>query len=360
VVVTTLLEPERLAQPTSAFAGELRHWRELRGLSQKRLAAAMGYDPSYISKIEGGQQRPSSALARRADEILEAGGAIERRWRADEARRRGAGRNGGHRPTPNGRRETDTGPAPPLVVEHDHAELRYESGLYAITVRRLLRNAGEAPITRFPIRIAVDRFPDDQERSNRLYRTQPLSLPELALEARCEGKRMSWRVQHDWDACKELWLLFENPCNRFPLYPGETVRIEYGYQVSDEQWGQWFQRAVRLPTRRLSVKLRFPVALQAAVWGLETSMTADALPLRTAIAQRDVGNARVCDWATEDPPLHARFRFEWQIQVDEHGDRVGQVLSLEPKTGGRLAQTTALTGDRTRAGGKAAGGRGCP
>src|SRR5438309_12117887 len=96
--MTVLAEPDRLALATEAFASELRHWRDLRGLSQKRLAAAMSYDASYISKIEGGQQRPSAGFARRADEVLEAGGAIERRWREYEAGRRAAGRNGGHRP----------------------------------------------------------------------------------------------------------------------------------------------------------------------------------------------------------------------------------------------------------------------
>ena len=60
--MTTLAEPDRLARATDAFASELRHWRELRGLSQKRLAAAICYDASYISKIESGQQRPSSGI----------------------------------------------------------------------------------------------------------------------------------------------------------------------------------------------------------------------------------------------------------------------------------------------------------
>jgi hypothetical protein len=213
----------------------------------------------------------------------------------------------------------DTGPAPPLIVEHDHAELRYEDRRYHVSVRRLLHNAGDAPITRFPIRIAVDRFPDDPERSNRLYRERPLSWQELGLHAQCEGEDMAWRVHHDRDACKEVWLLFENRHGRFPLYPDETVWIEYGYSASEEHCGRSFERAVRLPTRRLSVQLRFPASLQPAVWGLETSMAADTLPLRTAIAQRDVGNARVCDWATEDPPLHAHFRFEWRQREQPAG-----------------------------------------
>jgi hypothetical protein len=212
-------------------------------------------------------------------------------------------------------RETDTGPAPPLIVEHDHAELRYESGLSTIRVRRLLSNAGDAPIMRFPIQIAVDRFPEDPEPSNRLYRERPLTWQELGLHAHCGAEEMAWRVHHDRDACKEVWLLFENRHGRFPLYPDETVWIDYGDSVSDEQWGPWFQRAVRLPTRRLSVQLRFPARLQPAVWGLETSLTADSAPLRTSIAERDVGDVSCFDWATEDPPLHAQLRLEWRFRA---------------------------------------------
>ncbi|WP_221217398.1 hypothetical protein [Streptomyces sp. 840.1] len=54
--------------------------------------------------------------------------------------------------------------------------------------------------------------------------------------------------------------------------------------MSDEKWGRWFQRAVRLPTEHLEVQLAFPVGLGPVVWGTETSMTAEAAPLRTALA----------------------------------------------------------------------------
>jgi transcriptional regulator with XRE-family HTH domain len=62
-----------------AFIAEVRRWREVCGLSQKRLADDMSYDASYVSKIESGQQRPSRAFALRADEVLQAGGSIARR-----------------------------------------------------------------------------------------------------------------------------------------------------------------------------------------------------------------------------------------------------------------------------------------
>ena len=62
---------------------------------------------------------------------------------------------------------------------------------------------------------------------------------------------MLWTVRYDRDAFKELWLRFENERGRFPLYPGERAWIEYSYTVSDRKWGNWFQRAVRLPTQHL-------------------------------------------------------------------------------------------------------------
>lgn len=61
---------------------------------------------------------------------------------------------------------------------------------------------------------------------------------------------MSWSVQHDRDAFKEVWLQFASDSGHFPLYPGQSTWIEYSYTVGEDQWGNWFRRAVRLPTRR--------------------------------------------------------------------------------------------------------------
>ena len=154
----------------------------------------------------------------------------------------------------------------------------------------------------------MDRFPGDPERSNRLYREDPLTWDELQLFATCGGEEMTWRVKHDRDAFKEVWLLFENAHGHYPLYPGESTWIVYGYAVSDTKWGHWFQRAVRLPTRRLSVELVFPASFDPLVWGMETSMSAEARAFRTATSRAERGDERVFSWATEDPPLHARYR----------------------------------------------------
>jgi transcriptional regulator with XRE-family HTH domain len=68
-------------QAAEDFIADLKHWREVRGLSQKRLATDMGYDASYVSKIESGHQQPTRDFARRADEVLNAGGSLMRRQR---------------------------------------------------------------------------------------------------------------------------------------------------------------------------------------------------------------------------------------------------------------------------------------
>jgi len=128
---------------------------------------------------------------------------------------------------------------------------------------------------------------------------------------------MAWRVKHDRDAFKEVWLLFGNEHGHFPLYPGESRWIEYGYTVSDSKWGNWFQRAVRLPTERLSVQLQFPAELDPAVWGMETSMTAEAHPFRTAIEQEERDGYRVFSWATDNPaaarPLPSRMELPARV-----------------------------------------------
>ncbi|MDQ3762546.1 MAG: peptide deformylase [Actinomycetota bacterium] len=205
-------------------------------------------------------------------------------------------------------------PGTGLLVEYDDAELSYDGRTYRPTMRRRLRNCGEEPISRYLIRISVDRYPGSPEQSNELYRNDPLTWEELHLQAFHDGEPMTWQVRHDRDAFKELWLLFENDQARFPLYPGESTEIVYSYTVSDIKWGKWFQRAVRLPTRRLSVRLDFPAKLEPSVWGMETSMSAQALPFRTPITRTDDGDRTRFAWTTEDPPLHARYRIEWRFK----------------------------------------------
>jgi hypothetical protein len=167
--------------------------------------------------------------------------------------------------------------------------------------------------------VAVDRYPGQPQRSNDHHRAHPLSLEELGLTAFCgdpgTAEQMLWRAKQDRDAFKEIWLLFENADGRFPLYPGERTTIEYGYAVDEVKWGSWFERAVRLPTRRLVVQMRFPSVLDPQVWGVETSMAAEEAPLRTPIVREHEGEHSIFTWRTEDPSLNARFQLQWRFRA---------------------------------------------
>ncbi len=124
---------------------------------------------------------------------------------------------------------------------------------------------------------------------------------------------MLWRVKLDRDAAKELWLLFANERGQFPLYPGERTTIEYAYTVGEEKWGQWFQRAVRLPTRSLTVRLDFPERFEPQVWGVEVSLNAE-VPVRSPLERRNEGGRAIFEWSTDQPLLNARYRLEWRFR----------------------------------------------
>ena len=280
------------------FSAVLTRWRERRGMSKKKLAAAMGFDASYLSHVEAGRMHASDLFARKAEEALDAGGELAAAWRRDNG-----GSDGASPPMAGG-----------LVVGDDHAELSYDGAFYRASQRRVLLNGGPEPVTRYLMRISVDRYPGQPERSNALYRARPLTWDELGLTASCDGEPMTWQVKADRDAFKEAWLCFGNDRGRFPLYPGQQAVISYSYTVDDGRWGPWFQRAVRLPTRRLSVGLAFPAALDPVVWGTETSATAEAIPLRTMPARAEHGTQAVFSWAASDPPVGARYRLEWRFR----------------------------------------------
>ncbi|WP_233289969.1 helix-turn-helix transcriptional regulator [Kitasatospora sp. MBT66] len=307
-----MAELDPVEQAAGAFAAEVAHWREVRGLSKRGLADKMGFDPSYVSHMESGRHRPTEEFARLADEVLNAGKAIWRRWTEYDSIRIRARTH--HAPPEPRQPEQPYASGSALVVEHDEARLHFDNGVYRLTMRRRLRNTGTEPVTRYLIRIAVDRYPGEPERSNAHYREHPLTWDELALSAQCQGEGMRWQAKHDRDAFKEIWLLFDNDDGRFPLYPGDATWIEYAYSVTEDKWGHWFQRAVRLPTQHLMVRLDFPADLDPVVWGTETSMTAEATPLRTAPQRQEAGSRRTFDWSTVDPTLHARFRLEWRFR----------------------------------------------
>jgi hypothetical protein len=234
----------------------------------------MGFDRSHVSHIEAGRHRASADFARKAESTLNAGGEIWQAWQA-------TGATATNETAPVTARGSGG-----LIVEHDHAELRYDGRTYTATMRRTIVNAGPDPVTHYLVRIPVDGHPGDPKASNQLYRAHPLIFDELGLTAYCDGEPMAWKIKLDRDSFKEAWLCFENERGRFPLYPAERATLEYAYTIGDDKWGHWFQRAVRLHTIQLSVRLVFPADLGATVWGTETSTTAEQTPLRTPITRR--------------------------------------------------------------------------
>src|SRR6185312_1436136 len=89
--------------------------------------------------------------------------------------------------------------------------------------------------------------------------------------------------------------------------------ISYAYTVGEEKWGQWFQRAVRLPTRNLTVRLDFPVHFEPQVWGVETSLAAE-VPVRSPLERHNEGDRAIFEWSTDSPLLNARYRLEWRFR----------------------------------------------
>jgi peptide deformylase len=291
------------------FVAEFTRWRLERGLSKKQLAAAMGFDPSYVSHIEANRHRPTEDFARRAEMILKTDGTLWERFKQYDELRIGARVASRGLGASDSWWSRDTG----LVVDRETANLSFLGSGYRCTVRRALFNAGSEPVTRYPVRISIDRYPDDPERSNRHHRQNPLTWEELSLSAACDVEPMRWRAKTDRDAFKEAWLLFENDRGRFPLYPGQRTTIEYSYQVNAEKWGPYFQRAVRLLTRSLSIEVDFPADLRPSVWGVETSLSSET-PLRTPIKQRFTADGRVVySWHTDSPTLHAWYRLGWRF-----------------------------------------------
>ncbi|GGT45238.1 hypothetical protein GCM10010254_75220 [Streptomyces chromofuscus] len=144
--------------------------------------------------------------------VLNAGKAIRHLWCEYEDAKIRATKPAANVPVRRTEQPYATGSA--IVVEHDAARLDFDGNGYRLTMRRILRNTGTDPITRYLIRISVDRYPGEPERSNAHCRAHPLTWDELAITAVCRGEDMRWQTKHDRDAFEEIWLLFENEHGR--------------------------------------------------------------------------------------------------------------------------------------------------
>jgi transcriptional regulator with XRE-family HTH domain len=303
------VKPLQLDAALAAFSAELRRRRVEQGISKKDLAAEMGFHPSYISHLESGRQRPTRNVAERAEAILQADGEIWRRY-VTYAELRG----------------TDgvlsRSPAAPqsalgtlLVVENEFATLSYVDGEYACEVRRELYNVGRYPVTQYRAVVSVDAYPENQKLSVLYYRSHPLTLDEIGFAAHlgdAGSERMDWQVNEDRDSYKEILIHFRNSHLSFPLYPGQRATVGYRYRVTDDKWGKWFEREIRLPTERLTVRLILPGTLQPMVWGSQTSLQTEG-PLPVPIRATAEGPFAVFTWSTLDPPIQSRYRLEWRF-----------------------------------------------
>ncbi|MGH3904118.1 MAG: helix-turn-helix domain-containing protein [Pseudonocardiaceae bacterium] len=63
-----------MSEPT--FRAELRRLREQSGLSLKKFALLVHYDPGYLSKVENGLKPPTAPLAEACDTVLDTGGSL--------------------------------------------------------------------------------------------------------------------------------------------------------------------------------------------------------------------------------------------------------------------------------------------
>lgn len=308
----------------TAFALELRRRRVAAGYSQASLAARVGYHTSYVSKMEGGRFNPTHGFARRADDVLRAGGEILHRYRAFhdlEAQERTD--EAGRRHAEAAPVVTSAGGADRLAVLSEDAHLSYDGGTYIVRVRREIENLGTTAINGYPIRVHVDRYPEDTQRSREFYRANPLAWEELdfrcwygdeVVELVCEPEQTST------DQLIEGWILFQGKRfgETFPLYPGQRMSFTYGYTVGADKWGRWFQRHVRFRTSKLTVRLEFPAELNAYVWGKENTLGQPRLgPIGAQIRQLQERGRVFWTWATADPRPGDRYRFEWRFDNEQ-------------------------------------------
>ncbi|MDR7274980.1 helix-turn-helix domain-containing protein [Catenuloplanes atrovinosus] len=299
----------REAADEREFRVALKTLQEKRGLSNKELAAAMQFHPSYVSHIISGRCAPTPNFAMRADAVLEADGDLlklcVKARHGDPVLRAGMVREAEF-PAPG---------AAELIVEREEAAVRYDEAArrYQIVVRRHLLNRTAEPVTWFPAHVAPDPSPDDYQAAKLLYATQPISDRDLGFSARYNGRPVSWNVERRSEWRRDIAIRFRRFGLHEPIYPGERGVVEYGYRLPETHWGDWFEREIRWLTKQLVVRLEFPRHLAMHVAGELSSMSGDR-PLDPPATVVPAGDLDRFEWRS-DTPLKpgVSVRFAWTV-----------------------------------------------
>lgn len=279
----------------AAFAAELTRWRVERGLSKKQLARLMGFDPSYVSHIEGQRHRPTEDFARRAERVLRSDNAIWRQFVRYDHLRRGSpgGAVRGSGPMAQSPHEVT------VEVEAEVTTLSYRRGGYDCAVVHHLVNRGSTPVTRHIVQV-------DQAYS---------SWDELQFRATLGTDRqevIQWvppRSRADFD---EVLLIFESADMQLPLYPAQRTTVTYTYRLPERRQDAAFERDIRTPTRRLRIQLDFPAQLAPVVWGRQTSLATESE--MDEPVTRTAGSRTGFEWQIDNPMLLTHFRFGWTLR----------------------------------------------
>ncbi|MFD6680138.1 helix-turn-helix domain-containing protein [Micromonospora parva] len=296
-------------EAAAAFVRELAYWRRYRAMSKKTLAGRIGFDPSYVSHMESGRHQPTEEFARRVEAVLETGNRVWQRYVVFAGTRRQRGLSLAPAPT------AIAPPAGPhLVIEEELASLALVDGWYECRIWRHLHSVGTEPITRHTVQIDIDRFPDDPERSMAFHARHPLSTEEVDFRASIgvdQPEPMEWKVTRSRNAFMKIVLLFGSDGVPYPLYLGQRTLIHYAYRVPEWKFGDWLQRDIRLPTRRLNIRISFPSSSHPAVWGSETSFTTDVATDVTPSPRVRDGLVEY-EWEVPRPRLRAQYRLNWR------------------------------------------------
>jgi peptide deformylase len=299
----------------SSATAALKHWRDVRGYSQVRLASLIDCSPSELSRIEAGFALPSPGLAARADHTLRAGGELITAFTSRTVRH--PSRTAADNLKPAGAQ---------LLLCSDDADLDFDGATYHVRHRRRILNTGPQLIPAYAIHISIDRFPRNPDRSRRRHESHPLRAGDLNFSATAAGRRLKWELGDAAAAYQEIWLQLKDSAGRPLLPPGREITLVFSYEVDASIWGNWFQRIVRHPTLAMTATLGFPASLGIEVGGSQLLRTAAALPM-LGVHRSHSGDTDVYRWAAAQPEIDSVFRFEWRTSAkpsdpDEYADPV--------------------------------------
>lgn len=200
-------------------------------------------------------------------------------------------------------------------MEYDLNEVSIKINLskkvYEIEFHKKLKNISGKPISQVLFHYLSNVYPENPEKSYKHYLANPVFWKDLNVKAWDIDRSLDIRLINDHGSRKDFLIIFGRDGIDFPILQNENREFWYKYDVPFILWGPYIDRPITFPTKKCTVNIQYPSALNINAGGFQISPFRPKIHLENKIERINKGDDSFIKWSSEDLSIGDTYQIYW-------------------------------------------------